>query len=54
MGHARPLGLAYVSLHTPVLVESELGKPRHMRMRIKSNLLYACTLCITIGHIGQF
>ena len=26
MGHSRQLGLAYVSLHTHVLMESELGK----------------------------
>ena len=30
MGHARQLGLAYISLHTPVLMESELGKSENI------------------------
>ena len=30
MGHSRQLGLAYVSLHTHVLMESELGKSENI------------------------
>ena len=37
MGHARQLGLPYVSLHTHVLMESELEKSENIDQNSNSN-----------------